>query len=596
MIPQPDAFPEARREAGLDRPQPARERLSHAAWLLSRYWLSKDWPVAWGALIALICFSFGGIYVAVWANGWQQQFYDSIQNRAGGLFLSLLTSFAIILSTQILLSVGNTALLQWLGIRWRRFLTDRYLGRWFARDRYFEIERLQLIDNPDQRIAVDLAALTGVGGVSILTNLLGLLSSVVGSISFSILLLQTAEPIHLAAFGYHLDVPGDLVWYGWLYALLGAMFIAWIGRPYVRRSMRAQHYEADFRAALLHVRRNGEQIALAGAQPAERRNLAGAFDRIQANYHRFILANIGLNIGQNIYERIGSLLPLFLTVPRFFAGALSFGQVMAAKNAFEQLTGSLSYFVQAYGQIGAQIANINRLKALDDAIGHERPRGIAFRSGAAPDGVALAIEGLELRRPHGAPLFSLPEWVVRPGERWLVEGPSGIGKSTLMRAIVGLWPDGQGSIALSDRELVMVVPQRLYLPLGTLKDTICFPDPAERHGDAAIRALLDSVRLGEHATDLHAVRMWQDELSPGEQQRIALARILLHQPDILILDEATSALDPFGARHFHETLSKALPQITLVAVVHDPRLTPYFTHRLAIIDRLAVPAPIECQS
>eukprot|EP01037_Dinobryon_pediforme_P022991 gene22991-24315_t len=262
MMPQPADHHEARREAGLDGPQSARERLSHAARLLGRYWVSSDWPVAWGVSIVLVAFSFGGVYVAVWANSWQQQFYDSIQNRTGGLFLSLVMTYAIILSTQIVLQAGDNALVQWLGLRWRRYLTDRYLGRWFAHDRFYEIERLRMIDNPDQRIAGDIAALTGatIGAGSILFNVLGLLSSVVSSISFSIVLFRSAESIHLAAFGYTLEIPGDIVWYGWAYAVLGGAFIAWIGRPYVRRWMAPQHHEADFRAALLNVRRNAEQL------------------------------------------------------------------------------------------------------------------------------------------------------------------------------------------------------------------------------------------------------------------------------------------------------------------------------------------------
>ena len=211
-----------------------------------------------------------------------------------------------------------------------------------------------------------------------------------------------------------------------------------------------------------------------------------------------------------------------------------------------------------------------------------------------PDMPWAAIETRELRihRPNGAPLLNVGDWTVRTGERWVVEGPSGAGKSTLLRAVAGLWPDGAGEVALSDAGSIMFVPQRLYLPLGTLKAAICFPDAPEDHDDSEIFALLDRVRLGEHADYLHAVRVWQEELSPGEQQRIAMARILLHRPTLLVLDEATSALDPDNARRFHEQMLADLPGVTLVSVIHDERLRHYHTHALTIADGNATAAPL----
>ena len=174
-----------------------------------------------------------------------------------------------------------------------------------------------------------------------------------------------------------------------------------------------------------------------------------------------------------------------------------------------------------------------------------------------------------------------------------ITGESGAGKSTLLRAIAGLWPDGTGQVALADRTTAMFVPQRLYLPLGALKTAICFPDTAEEHDDASIAALLDSVHLSHLVDDMHAVRMWAEELSPGEQQRLALARILLQKPSLLILDEATSALDPDNTRHFHDMLERHLPAVTLISVVHDERLHRYHEHALVIEDGRGVPGPIE---
>ncbi|OZA84396.1 MAG: hypothetical protein B7X77_00560 [Caulobacter sp. 39-67-4] len=304
-------------------------------------------------------------------------------------------------------------------------------------------------------------------------------------------------------------------------------------------------------------------------------------------------ANIGLSAGSSIYERVMGVIPLFLTVPKFFAGQISFGQVMASRDAFTQFSSSLSYFVQVYPGLAAQIANINRLKALDDSIDDTRPRGIDFRPGGSGDGIAIDVQNLELRRPNGEPLLALDEWAVRDGERWVIEGPSGSGKTTLLRAIAGLWPDGAGSVAMTRNGTAMLVPQRLYLPPGSLKNAICFPDRAEDHDDASIAELLEKVRLANHVGDMHAIRMWQDELSPGEQQRVALARILLQRPTLLVLDEATSALDADNAAHFYGSVRAALPDVTIVSVVHNERLAAFHTHRLSMHDRRATMSTIE---
>lgn len=589
MTPQPISTAEVRLESGLGKPQPAGARWRHAFGLASAYWTSKDWKFAWGALLVLIALQFGMTYIFVASNRWQQAFFDSVEQRQSARFAALLLSFVGIMAMQVGAMLVGTYFRMILGIRWRTFLTGRYLDRWMAHNRYAEIERLRIIDNPDQRIAFDLDEITGERGMlSIALNILGV---VVGGVSFTLILLETAVPLDITLFGRTLSIPGSTVWYAFLYAIVGSVLMVKIGQPYVRARMRQQHFEGDFRANLIHVRRNAGQIGFAGAVATEHASLVRTFATLRHNYRSVVYSLLGINLGQGVYDRIGSMLPLFLMVPRYFTGAISFGQVMGGRDAFQTLVGQLSYFVQAYSQIGTQVANVNRIKALDDALDQGRPRGIRFALGA-PDGIALSTTGLGLHRTHGASLLEVGEWTVRDGERWIVEGPSGAGKSTLLRAVAGLWPDGTGAVAMTMAGTVMFVPQRLYLPMGSLKAAICFPDPPERHADDAIAALLVRVRLGEHIDNLPMVRVWQEELSPGEQQRIALARILLHRPTLLVLDEATSALDPDNARYFHDQLLGDLPGVTLVSVVHDDRLRPYHTHRLMIADGHATASPI----
>lgn len=595
MIPSPANVEETRREAGLRPPQPARERLAHAWRLTTRYFVSEDWKAAWFLLVLYTAISFGSVYTFILLNHWQRDFFDSIEQRQSGLFVTLIFTFLMIAAFQVLVIIANNLVGWTLSIRWRNWLTNWYMDRWFARDRFYEIERLRMIDNPDQRIAEDIKNFTLVTqGNSLVGIAVGLAGSLISAVSFGYILLQTSGPLAMPIAGYRISLPGgDLIWFAIVYVLFGSVVITWIGRPYIRRRMREQHYEADFRSNLIHVRRNGEQIAFSGTQALERGGLMASFANIRRNWYRLMWANIGLSAGSSIYERVMTVIPLFLTVPRFFAGQISFGQVMASRDAFTQFSSSLSYFVQVYPGLAQQIANINRLKALDDSIDDERPRGIAFRPGATQDGIAIHVENLELRRPNGEPLLAIGEWKVQQAERWVIEGASGAGKTTLLRAIAGLWPDGAGSVAITRHGTAMLVPQRLYLPLGSLKNAICFPDRADDHDDATIAALLETVRLGAHVDDMHALRMWQDELSPGEQQRVALARILLQRPTLLVLDEATSALDADNAAHFYDAIRAAMPDATIVSVVHNEKLAVHHTHRLQLNDGHTISAIIE---
>lgn len=594
MMPQPTQSGEVRRETGLAPPQDATARWADAWRLVSGYWRSSDWKFAWFALVTLLFFQFGTAFIMLRANRWQQHFFDAIEQRDQAQMVPLLIVFLGIMAMQIAMILAENFIDGLLSIRWRTFLTRDYLDRWMSRNRYAEIERLRIIDNPDQRIADDLNAITAALGMTIgaLHIVMRLIGSIVTGITFAMVLLETAPPIRFSLGGTAISIPGSTVWYAFAYAIIGSWLTARIGQPFVRAMMRQQHREADFRAGLIHVRRNAAQIGLAGAVPTEREALRQSFDAVRTNFRSVIYSSLGITAAGSVYDRLGTVLPLFIMVPGYLAGTMTFGQLMAGRDAFGQLGMQLGYFVKSYQLIGQQVSYFNRMKGLDDALDDVRPAGIAVGTGTAP-GVVLATQDLALHRPHGEELAIVGDWTVRKGERWAVRGASGTGKSTLVRALAGLWPDGQGSVALAHDSRAMFVPQRLYLPQGTLKAAVCFPDRPEEHGDAEIAALLGQARLGHLATEMHALRLWQEELSPGEQQRIALARVLLHRPTLLVLDEATSALDAGNARHFYDSVRAALPDATIVSVVHDETLLAHHSHMLTFADGGAIATAID---
>ena len=597
MMPQPSQSGEVCRETGLSPPQSATARLRHAWRLVSGYWTSPDWKFAWFALITLLFFQFGTAFILLRANRWQQQFFDVIEQRQAGQLGSLMIVFLGIMAMQIVMILSQNLIDGLLSIRWRTYLTRNYLDRWMSRNRYAEIERLRIIDNPDQRIADDLNAITAALGMSIgvLHIVLRMIGSVVTAVTFAMVLLETAPPIRFSLGETAVSIPGSTVWYAVGYAVIGSYLTAKIGQPFVRAMMRQQHREADFRAGLIHVRRNAAQIGLAGAVGTERQALEQSFDAVRLNFRSLIYSSLGLTAASSVYDRLGTVVPLFVMVPTYFAGGMTFGQLMAGQQAFGELGMQLGYFVRSYQLIGQQISYFNRIKGLDDALDDRRPAGITVGAGTAA-GVVLATKGLAIHRPDGETLVTIGDWSISQGERWALRGASGTGKSTLVRALAGVWPDGSGSVAMAKDSRAMFVPQRLYLPLGTLKAAVCFPDRPEDHDDTAIRDLLDRVRLGHLGDEIHGLRLWHEELSPGEQQRIALARVLLHRPTLLVLDEATSALDGDNARHFYDSVAEDLPQATIISVVHDETLLAHHTHTLTIADGQAEAAMIEKHS
>jgi putative ATP-binding cassette transporter len=567
-----------------------RELLQDTWTLIRPYWFSEDRWAGRGLLVLVIGLNLGIVYINVLLNQWNNAFYNALQDKNYPVFWSQLVRFTWLAALFIVAAVYQIYLNQMLQIRWRRWLTERYLGAWLADGAYY---RMQLTaaetDNPDQRIAEDLrlfvgATLTlGIGGMRAVVTLvafLGILWGLSGSITVPV--------------GSGWTIPGYMVWAALLYAIVGTWLTNLIGRPLVRLNFDQQRYEADFRFSLVRFRENAEGVALYRGEADELRNFRERFGEVVGNWWAIMRRQKRLTWFTAGYGQAAIIFPFVVAAPRYFRGEMQLGGLMQVASAFGQVQDSLSFIISAYTDIAQWRSVVQRLVGFERALAR-------MRADAASDGVrqrpgtgeALALDRVDLNLPGGRPLVEGATLDFRPGDSALISGPSGVGKSTLFRAIAGIWPFGTGEISLPRDGRVLFLPQKPYLPIGTLREVVSYPTPPGGIDDSALREALDAVglsaltgRLGEHAH-------WALALSPGEQQRIAFARALVQKPAWLFLDEATSALDEESEVRLYTLLRARLPGVAVVSVGHRSTLRPFHARSLVVTPHGAGAATVE---
>ncbi|MBD8454878.1 ABC transporter ATP-binding protein/permease [Serratia rubidaea] len=543
----------------------------HAVWqLIKPFWVSEEKGRAWLMLIAIVALSLGLVYISVLINQWNQVFYDALQNKNYPVFKQQLWRFTYLALIFIVLAVWKVYLTQGLQMRWRSWMTEKFMGKWLAHQAYYHSEQQQLVDNPDQRIAEDLNVLTR----NTLSLSLGLLSSLVTLFSFVSILWHVSGPLSFALHGHAFTLPGYMVWFALLYALLGSLIIGWVGKPLVRLGFDQERYEANFRFGLIRIRENHDAIALYQGEKQEEQQLGERFATIRNNWWSIMRITRRLNIASNFYGQFAIIFPLLVAAPRYFSGAIQMGGLMQIASAFGQVQGALSWFIDAFNDLAAWKACVNRLAGFNAAVeqAHHQPRGIVLED---DDAHPLALNRLSLQLPDGQPLVHDVSLTLQRGERVLIAGPSGGGKSTLLRAIAGIWPYGAGSVRRDASLRALFLPQRSYMPIGTLREALSYPHPAGTYHDEQLLAVLESCRLQHLQRWLDTANNWSQRLSPGEQQRLAFARAILTRPDILFLDEATSALDDETEQLMYEHLVTTLPDVTLVSVAHRNSVAKY---------------------
>jgi putative ATP-binding cassette transporter len=562
----------------------------HDAWTLTRpYWFSEDRWVGRGLLLAVVALTLFGVYITVLLSQWYNEFYNALQNKDSAAYSRLLVKFCWLAGFALVAGVYQLYLNQMLQIRWRRWLTERYLGAWLADSAYY---RMQLTsgetDNPDQRIADDLRLfVVGALGLSI-----GVLKAVVTLLSFLVILWRLSGPFTLPI-GSGVTVPGYLVWVALVYAGAGTWLTHLIGRPLVRLNFDQQRYEADFRFTLVRFRENTEGVALYGGEADEMRSFRERFGSVVANWWDIMRRQKRLSWFTSGYGQAAVLFPFLVTAPRYFRGEIPLGHLIQTSQAFGQVQDSLSFIISAYTDIAAWRAVVLRLLGFERALARVRAEatveGVRHRPGAD----TLSLDRVSLALPGGRPLIEGASFDIRPGDTMLIGGPSGAGKSTLFRAIAGIWPFGRGEVRLPRTGRVLFLPQKPYLPIGTLREVVSYPTPPAGLDDVALRDALQAVGLPALAGRLEESAHWALALSPGEQQRIAFARALVQKPEWLFLDEATSALDEQSEAELYARLRERLPGTTVVSVGHRSTLRAFHARRLVVTPNGAGPATVE---
>ncbi len=540
-------------------------------WKLTRpFWFSEERWAARGLLAAVVTLSLLLVYLQVLFNFWGNQFYNSLQERQEEDFWALITYFGFLAACHIGVAVYANYLQSLLKLRWRRWLTEVYVGEWLGTRAFYLLEQQpQGTDNPDQRIAADLNAFANQtlslslaflnAGVS-LVSFLGILWTLSGTLELSVPLLG---PI---------AIPGYMVWFAIVYAGLGTWFAHAIGRPLIGLNFEQERREADFRYGLVRVRENAESIAVYGGEAQERVGLHQRFTAVVQNALNLMIGTKRLQWFTTGYGQFAIVFPYLVTAPRYFRGDFRLGDVMQTASAFGKVQESLSIVVDAYASIASWKASVDRLTTFHEAIAAaaaiERREHIRCETHPQADDATLALDEVSISLPDGLTLLPATNLRLEPGRHTVITGPSGIGKSTLFRVLCGIWPWGDGRVRQPAGARVLFLPQRPYLPIGTLRDALAYPFGTGQATDNDLRELLHACHLGNYAGRLGESDNWGRRMSPGEQQRLGFARALLHQPDWLFLDEATSALDSAMEAELYELVFARLTHSTVVSIAH----------------------------
>ena len=549
------------------------------AWALTKPYFDADqkWK-ARGLLLAIVVLNLGLVYMAVLFNDWNKLFYDALQDKKADVFWTQLGRFTYLAVAFIIIAVYKFYLTQLLEMRWRAWMTAHYLQRWLANHAFYKLELARFTgpvnsvetipDNPDQRIQEDINQFTGLT----ISITMGLLNSGVTLASFIGILWGLSGGFAFSFNGGEYNIPGFMVWMALLYCTVGSVLTHYIGRPQIKLNFEQQRVEADFRHHMVRVREYSESIALDRGEAVERAQLDLRFSKVLGNYLALIKAQKNLIWFTSFFGQAATVFPFVVAAPRFFSGAIALGELMQISSAFGQVQGALSWFVDSYSSLASWRATTDRLTSFEASF-----QALAPAQQATPPTPSTALEAhdLSVTLPNGQVLLAGAALHAQPGERILLQGPSGSGKSTLFRTFAGIWPFTRGD--LTRPADAMFIPQRPYFPNGPLRDALAYPEAPTLYTDAQLRQALHEALLPQLMDQLDRSDAWSQKLSGGEQQRLAIARVLLKKPKWVFADEATSALDEATEKLVYQQLLALIDknQGALISIAHRPSVAAF---------------------
>jgi putative ATP-binding cassette transporter len=530
------------------------------------YFRSEDRWAGCGLLAGIVAGELALVYLAVLIANWNARFFNALEARNWGAFSHELIVFCLIVLGAAAITASNYFCGQTLQIRWRRWLTANYVSSWMADGRHYRVRFIApQVDNIHLRIASD--AYLFIQRTHELTT--GLIGSVATLFTFAIILWGISAITPFPIFGTDLSFPGYLIVAALLYALIGTLVAHWIGWRLIPLNFNQQRYESDFRFAIVRAADHSEPIALMQGEPVERDELQGRFNNLVRNWTALVGRQTRLVSFIGGYAQASTVVPILINSPAYLAAAIPLGTLMQSAFAFQRVEGSFAFCLSAYSKLAEWKAVLDRLaqfkQAMVEVDAHEaRHEGtIVVADGS---GTGLDVSGFSLRLPDGTQIVEDLDLALGAGERLVVMGPSGSGKSTLFRGLAGLWPDGTGRVILPHDADVLVMPQRPYFPLGSLRQAIAYPRPADQVPEAALRDALDATGLSHLIGRLDEEADWSVLLSGGEQQRMAVARVLLRRPDVLMFDEPVAALADTSGRELYAMLIARLPRTVILTI------------------------------
>ncbi|MDQ5921241.1 MAG: vitamin B12/bleomycin/antimicrobial peptide transport system ATP-binding/permease protein [Pseudomonadota bacterium] len=559
------------------------------AWFLAApYWKSSEKYKSMGLIVTVITFNLLAVYMTVMVNQWYNGFYDAIQRYDKPTFIADIYKFLGLAFLYILFQVLAFLLRKFLEIRWRRWLTRYYLDKWLGLHAYYKTRFLdQVVDNPDQRISEDISSFI----VLLLDLSLGLISSVVSLFSFVFILWNISGSWQFTLANHHFVISGYMVYFAVIYAVIGTYITFKIGKPLIKLNFRQQAYEADFRYSLVRVREYGENIAFYNGESEEKIGLLSRFNNVVNNFIAIIYRQMKIDIFSIGYAQLSIIASTVIAAPRYFAKLIQLGGLMQINSAFGRVQDALSYFIGSYTSLSGFRAVMDRLYGfqvmVQDAANLtglitrcEIQGNVKGEGNVIDNNTYLELNNVVVNLPNGNNLLKNISFSLRNGDRLLIRGRSGIGKTTLLRVIAGLWPFADGEIKQYGGLTSIFIAQRPYLPLGNLRRVLCYPKIDNQPTDAVLIDLLNHCGLTELSKQLHTNIDWGSKLSLGEQQRIAFCRILVNQPDIIYLDEATSALDEEYEGLMYNMLIEALPNSVVISIGHRSTIARWHNQQL----------------